>query len=214
MDMTRIDLWAGLCVTASHRFLTDCMNSNSLMQSVVNRPALSAICAATTATVQDEVFEWMINNAGNRRYGLLRHGMTIRFTLNPLQKVFGQPPKAISLISPHDVVSAVFRNAILYRVILEYCQCIKTARLLRDELKWPDDEFKVSFQSRFGREPWLQLYTDETIEQLAHDGVGHLAIVAPGFSADCLETLEELNMEGREEFIENGGKTFYIPLPE
>jgi ferrochelatase len=93
-----------------------------------------------------------------------------------------------------------------------HCQCMKTARLLRDELGWSDDKFKVSFQSRFGREPWLKPYTDETIEELAHAGVKHMAILAPGFSADCLETLEELNMEGREEFLEHGGETFtYIP---
>ena len=89
---------------------------------------------------------------------------------------------------------------------------MKTARLLREKLNWDEDHYHVSFQSRFGPEPWLKPYTDETIEELAHDGVKHLAIMAPGFAADCLETLEELNMEGREEFEENGGGEFtYIP---
>ena len=90
--------------------------------------------------------------------------------------------------------------------------CIKTARLLREELKWPENKFLVTFQSRFGPEPWLQPYTDKTIIELAKKGSENIAVIAPGFISDCLETLEELNVEARELFFENGGKTFqYIP---
>ena len=93
-----------------------------------------------------------------------------------------------------------------------HCHCIKTARLLKEELKWPGDKILVTFQSRFGPEPWLQPYTDETIIGLAKKGQKNIAVIAPGFISDCLETLEEINVEARELFIENGGESFeYIP---
>ncbi|MGO4736094.1 ferrochelatase [Bosea sp. 2KB_26] len=93
-----------------------------------------------------------------------------------------------------------------------YCQCVKTWRLLRDELGLPEERFRLTFQSRFGPDEWLQPYTDETVKALAEAGTKSLAIVAPGFSADCLETLEELDVENREIFLHNGGKQFaYLP---
>ena len=93
-----------------------------------------------------------------------------------------------------------------------HCHCMKTARLVKEELGWEEEKFHVTFQSRFGSEPWLQPYTDETLEKLGAEGVNSLAIMAPGFSADCLETLEELAMEGRESFEEHGGGSFdYVP---
>ena len=73
-------------------------------------------------------------------------------------------------------------------------------------------ELTVSFQSRFGPAKWLEPATDKTLERLAHEGIRKVAIFAPGFSSDCLETLEELQMEGRELFVEAGGTDFaYIP---
>jgi ferrochelatase len=93
-----------------------------------------------------------------------------------------------------------------------HCQCQKTSRLLRDELGWPGERWLTTFQSRFGTDPWLQPYTDETVGRLAREGVKRLALVAPGFSADCLETLEELDRENREIFVHGGGEKFaYLP---
>lgn len=90
-----------------------------------------------------------------------------------------------------------------------HCQCRKTARLLAEALERPVD---VSFQSRFGRAKWLDPATDEELERLAQSGVRRIAVVAPGFSADCLETLEELAIRGREQFVEAGGSDFaYLP---
>ncbi len=90
-----------------------------------------------------------------------------------------------------------------------HCQCRKTARLLSEALGRPVD---VSFQSRFGRAKWLDPATDEELERFAREGVRSIAVVAPGFSADCLETLEELAMQGREQFVEAGGSDFaYLP---
>lgn len=93
-----------------------------------------------------------------------------------------------------------------------HCHCAKTSRLLRETLGWPEDRWKLTFQSRFGPDEWLQPYTDETVKAMAEKGVKRLAIVAPGFSADCLETLEELDGENREIFEHNGGEQFaYLP---
>jgi protoporphyrin/coproporphyrin ferrochelatase len=93
-----------------------------------------------------------------------------------------------------------------------HCQCMKTSRLLRERLGWSKETWHTTFQSRFGNDPWLQPYTDKTVEQLAKSGVKNMVMVAPGFSADCLETLEELDVENREIFMEHGGREFsYVP---
>jgi ferrochelatase len=93
-----------------------------------------------------------------------------------------------------------------------YCQCQKTSRLLRARLGWPEKRWYTTFQSRFGNEVWLQPYTDETVRRLAESGIKRLALVAPGFAADCLETLEELDVENREIFMHGGGEKFaYLP---
>ncbi len=93
-----------------------------------------------------------------------------------------------------------------------HCHCVKTYRLMREHLGWSAERFQMSFQSRFGRAEWLRPYTDETIKALAAKGVKRMAILAPGFSADCLETLEELAVENREYFTHAGGERYaYLP---
>lgn len=89
-----------------------------------------------------------------------------------------------------------------------HCQCMKTGRLMRERLGMSAERFRITFQSRFGNEEWLQPYTDKTVEALAKSGVKRLAIVNPGFTADCLETLEEIGGENREIFEHNGGEKF------
>jgi protoporphyrin/coproporphyrin ferrochelatase len=89
-----------------------------------------------------------------------------------------------------------------------YCQCHKTARLLRARLRLSDERFMMTFQSRFGTAEWLQPYTDETVQALAEKGVKNLAVVMPGFVADCLETLEEIAGENAEIFRHAGGENF------
>jgi ferrochelatase len=91
-------------------------------------------------------------------------------------------------------------------------QCQETARLVRERLGWPAERWHTTFQSRFGSEPWIEPYTIDTVERLAASGVKRLAVVAPGFAADCLETLEELAIENRQAFLAGGGEQFaYIP---
>jgi ferrochelatase len=89
-----------------------------------------------------------------------------------------------------------------------HCHCAKTARLLRERLELDEDRFMLTFQSRFGSAEWLTPYTDETVRSLARRGVKNLAVVMPGFAADCLETLDEIAVENAEIFRHNGGENF------
>ena len=91
-------------------------------------------------------------------------------------------------------------------------QCRSTAHLLAQALGLADDEWLLTFQSRFGRARWLEPYTQPTLERLAAAGLASVDVLCPGFAADCLETLEEINMEVREAFLHAGGQAFhYIP---
>jgi ferrochelatase len=93
-----------------------------------------------------------------------------------------------------------------------HCHCMKTSRLLRERLGWEGEKLVTTFQSRFGPKEWLQPYTEDSVRALAAKGVKRLAILSPGFSADCVETLEEIDMGVREAFLEEGGEAFhYIP---
>ncbi|KAA0875098.1 ferrochelatase [Nitrincola tapanii] len=93
-----------------------------------------------------------------------------------------------------------------------HCECHKTSRLLAERLGLVQDEYVTTFQSRFGREEWLKPYTDETLKSLPAQGVKSVQLVCPGFSADCLETIEEIGQENREYFMEAGGEEYaYIP---
>lgn len=93
-----------------------------------------------------------------------------------------------------------------------HCECHKTGRLVAQRLGLAEGRWKVCFQSRFGKAEWLKPYTAPTLVEMAEAGVGRVDVVCPGFVADCLETLEEIAMEGREEFLEHGGREYhYIP---
>ena len=90
-----------------------------------------------------------------------------------------------------------------------HCECYKTARLLATKLRLTKDDYLVTFQSRFGKAEWLQPYTAPTVKALAEGGLQRLDVICPGFTSDCLETLEEINMEVREDFLHAGGKQYH-----
>ncbi len=90
-----------------------------------------------------------------------------------------------------------------------HCHCHKTARLVAEKLGLKKDRYKVTFQSRFGKAKWLEPYTEPTLISMAQSGVKHVDVLCPGFTGDCLETLEEINMEARHAFLEAGGKEFH-----
>jgi ferrochelatase len=93
-----------------------------------------------------------------------------------------------------------------------HCECLKTGRLLAEALGLPREAWKVTFQSRFGKAKWLEPYTEPTLRALAASGLSRVDVICPGFAADCLETLEEIAQEGRDAFLQSGGKAFhYIP---
>jgi protoporphyrin/coproporphyrin ferrochelatase len=89
-----------------------------------------------------------------------------------------------------------------------HCECHKTARLLAERLGLSADRYRVTFQSRFGKAKWLEPYTEPTLIQLAQGGLSSVDLICPGFTSDCLETLEEINMEAREAFLHAGGQAF------
>ncbi len=111
------------------------------------------------------------------------------------------------LMSFHGIPEEYFHAGDPY-----HCECHKTGRLLADTLGLADEQWQISFQSRLGPKQWLHPYTDHTLEELAEAGVKSMQVVCPGFSADCLETLEEIAMENRDTFLEAGGERYeYIP---
>jgi len=111
------------------------------------------------------------------------------------------------LMSFHGVPVSTLMNGDPY-----HCQCQKTARLLANRLELRDDEWMIAFQSRVGREKWLAPYTDKTLRELGAQGLSRIDVICPGFSTDCLETLEEIAMQNSEFFQEaGGGSLHYIP---
>lgn len=112
------------------------------------------------------------------------------------------PPERV-IVSFHGVPERFLTEGDPY-----HCQCVKTARLLRDALGWPEKYAPIAFQSRFGREKWLEPSLTAVIDRLAGEGVKRLAVVAPGFVADCLETIEEIGVEARAHFLSAGGEVF------
>ena len=113
----------------------------------------------------------------------------------------------VLIASYHGLPKSYFEKGDPY-----HCHCQKTSRLLMERLGWRAGRLLTTFQSRFGPEEWLQPYTDKTVERLASEGVKRIAIVNPGFVADCLETLEEIAVQNREIFLHNGGEKFsHVP---
>lgn len=111
------------------------------------------------------------------------------------------------LLSFHGIPQEYFDQGDPY-----HCHCQKTARLLAERLELPEDRWALSFQSRLGKQEWLKPYTDATLREWGAAGVKSVQVLSPGFSADCLETLEEVAIENRDLFLESGGQSYeYIP---
>jgi ferrochelatase len=165
--------------------------------------------AATTASVCDKVFEAL---AQFRRQPTLRFvppyfddPAYIEAVAASLEEELGKlswKPEIV-LASFHGIPREYVQKGDPYE-----SQCVETARLLRERLKLDEGKFRLTFQSRFGRAEWLKPATDETVRALARSGVKNLAVVMPGFSADCLETLEEIAVENAEIFRHAGGERF------
>ncbi|CUA84765.1 ferrochelatase [Chelatococcus sambhunathii] len=172
-------------------------------------PLYPQYAAATTATACDKAFEALMQMRWQPtiRVSPPYHddpvyiGAVVESLTAELAKLTFEPEVIIA--SFHGVPKDYLLKGDPY-----HCQCQKTARLVREALGLPPERFLLTFQSRFGRAEWLQPYTDMTVKGLAEKGVKRLAVVMPGFSADCLETLEEIAGENAEIFHEHGGEHF------
>jgi protoporphyrin/coproporphyrin ferrochelatase len=173
-------------------------------------PLYPQYAAATTASVGDEVFRALMTM---RRQPAVRLAppyyndpvyidALVSSMTAELAKLPWQPD--VILASFHGIPQDYVDKGDPYQA-----HCIETVRLMRENLGLDDKSFMLTFQSRFGRTEWIRPYTDVTVENLAKEGVRNLAVITPGFSADCLETLEEIAVENAEIFQQHGGKNFF-----
>lgn len=175
-------------------------------------PLYPQYSGTTTASVFDAVYTWA---ARTRHVPELRfvnhyhdHPAYIEALARSVEehwKVHGQPDQLV--MSFHGVPERTLHLGDPY-----HCESHKTARLLAERLGLRADRYRLTFQSRFGKAKWLEPYTEPTLIEMGRSGVRRVDVVCPGFTSDCLETLEEINQEAREAFLHAGGQEFhYIP---
>jgi len=175
---------------------------------ILAAPLYPQYCAATTATANDAAFAALAAIRVQPALRTLPPYYDDPLYIDALRANLGRQLAALDfeperlLLSFHGMPRRTLELGDPY-----HCHCRKTARLLSEAL---DREVDVAFQSRFGRAKWLEPATDATLAAYARGGVTRVAIAAPGFSADCLETLEELGIRGRETFLQGGGKHFAL----
>ena len=175
-------------------------------------PLYPQYSASTTAST----FDAIANDFTKRRWlpelRFVNHyhdnDMYISALANKVKAHWEQHGKAdILIFSYHGIPKRYLLNGDPY-----HCECYKTSRLLAQKLKLSEHEYMTTFQSRFGREEWLKPYTDETLKSLPAKGIKSVQMMCPGFSADCLETIEEIGEENRGYFMAAGGEKYdYIP---
>ena len=172
-------------------------------------PLYPQYAAATTATVCDEVYRVLMNMRWQPSLQIIPHyesdPLYIKALANSLKnKILDLSWKPdLILASYHGIPQKYFDKGDPY-----HCYCQKTSRLLSEEFKTV--EIKTTFQSRFGPEAWLKPYTDKTLEDLPKQGKNNVLVICPGFSSDCVETLEEISIQGKESFLTSGGKNFDV----
>lgn len=176
-------------------------------------PLYPQYAAATTATVCDKAFDAL---AAMRWQPALRVAPAYYDQPSYIDALAGSLDEGLAgLPFKPDVIIASFHGMpeeYLHKGDPYHCQCTVTARLLRAKLGLEDSKLMMTFQSRFGTAEWLKPYTDATVKSLAEKGVKNLAVITPGFAADCLETLEEIAMENAHIFKSAGGENFaHIP---
>jgi ferrochelatase len=175
-------------------------------------PAYPQYSGTTTASTFDAVSDHYGNVRNMPELRFVKHYHDDEGYINALKKsvlahwdIHGRPDRLI--MSFHGVPKRTLLLGDPY-----HCECYKTARLLATQLGLNDKEYLVTFQSRLGKAEWLQPYTAPTLQKLAKEGVKRVDVICPGFISDCLETLEEIEMEARRDFLTAGGKSFhYIP---
>ena len=176
-------------------------------ENLVILPLYPQYAAATTATVCDEVYRTLMNMRWQPSLQIIphyeSHPLYIEALVNSINKKISEinwRPDLI-LASYHGIPKKYFDKGDPY-----HCYCHKTTRLISEKIN--NIEIKTTFQSRFGPQEWLQPYTDKTLEELPKKGIKNVLTICPGFSSDCVETLEEILIQGKESFMESGGENF------
>ena len=174
---------------------------------IIILPLYPQYAAATTATVCDEVYRSLMGMRWQPSLQIIPHyeseTLYIQSLINSIKnkiKNINWKPDMI-MASYHGIPKSYFDKGDPYQ-----CYCQKTTRLMREKFK--DFDIQTTFQSRFGPSEWLKPYTDKTLEKLPGEGIKNILVICPGFASDCVETLEEINIQGKESFIKNGGKNF------
>ncbi len=176
-------------------------------ENLVILPLYPQYAAATTATVCDEVYRTLMNMRWQPSLKIIPHyesePLYINALVNSINKKIDELNWKPDLIiaSYHGIPKKYFDKGDPY-----HCYCHKTTRLIIEKFK--SVEIKTTFQSRFGPQAWLQPYTDKTLESLPGEGKKNILAICPGFSSDCVETLEEILIQGKESFLDAGGQNF------
>ena len=176
-------------------------------ENIIILPLYPQYAAATTATVCDEVYRNLMTMRWQPSLQIIPHYESEPQYIDALVNSIKKKIKEIAwkpdliLASYHGIPKSYFDKGDPYQ-----CYCQKTTRLMNEKFK--DIKIETAFQSRFGPQDWLKPYTDKTLENLPRKGVANLLVICPGFSSDCVETLEEILIQGKESFVNNGGKNF------
>ncbi|MEE9424675.1 MAG: ferrochelatase [Methylococcales bacterium] len=174
-------------------------------------PLYPQFSATSTASVIDKVFDvlktWRWQPALRTLPPYFDHPAYISALAETVQQYLDTTEKKpeVILASYHGIPKDCVKQGDPY-----YCHCSKTTRLLREKLEIDDAFLQMTFQSRFGPKKWLEPATNLTLKKLAKQGIKHIAIITPGFASDCLETLEEMDIQNRETFINNGGSDYDV----
>ena len=176
-------------------------------ENLVILPLYPQYAAATTATVCDEVYRTLMEMRWQPSLKIIPHYESNPLYIDALVNSINTKLAGINwkpdliLASYHGIPKKYFDKGDPY-----HCYCHKTTRLISE--KFTSIKIKTTFQSRFGPEEWLKPYTDKTLENLPNEGVKNVLAICPGFSSDCVETLEEILIQGKESFLEAGGQNF------
>ena len=176
-------------------------------ENLVILPLYPQYAAATTATVCDEVYRTLMKMRWQPSLKIIPHYESDPIYINALVNSINKKIKEINwkpdliIASYHGIPKKYFDKGDPY-----HCYCHKTTRLISEKFNLV--KIKTTFQSRFGPQEWLQPYTDKTLENLPKEGIKNILTICPGFSSDCVETLEEILIQGKESFLNSGGKNF------
>ena len=178
-------------------------------------PMYPQYAASTTATVVDEAASWLTKTRNQPEMRFTRNFHDHDGYIAALEKSVRKHWQTNGAMGDNDRLLISFHGLPKRSLTLGdpyFCECHKTGRLLAERLNLKPEQFQICFQSRFGKAEWLQPYTAPTLHEWGKQGIRRVDVICPGFVADCLETLEEIAIEGKKEYLQAGGRDYqYIP---